>query len=68
MHHEEPRRLLDPGLPRLPFGNLPLDIQAIVTAADWLGAAEAVSALVCAEPGEVVDRIEEGVRGGQMRH
>ncbi len=54
--------------PEYPFGNLPLDIQEIVTAAYWLGAAEAVSALVCAEPGEVVDRIEEGVRGSHTRH
>ncbi len=54
--------------PDFDFDNLSLDIQEIVTAAYWLGAAEAVSALVCAEPGEVVDQIEEGVGGGRTRH
>ena len=54
--------------PDYPFGNLPLDIREIITAAYWLGAAEAVSALVCAEPSEAVDQIEDGVKGGQIRH
>ncbi len=49
------------------FTDLPLDIQEIVTAAYWLGAAEALSAIVCGEV-NVVDQIEDGARGGETRH
>ena len=55
--------------PDIPFELLPETTQVVVDAAFWLGASEAIRAIVCGEmPDEVLNQIEKHVGVGVRAH